>query len=100
MAKKKKRKASKYKIRLFFAFILFSGIVAALGYNLFCNIVKINEGNIEKNEKISQIMDLGKENQLLEGRVRELDNPDYMAKYIREKYFYSKEDELILRIDD
>jgi cell division protein FtsB len=29
-----------------------------------------------------------------------LEDPDYIAKYVREKYFYSKEGEVILRIED
>ena len=74
--KRKKKKASAHKIRMFFAFLIFGGIIATLGYNLFCNLVTIKEMNIEK---------------------KELKN---IAKYVREKYFYSKDGELILRIED
>ena len=63
--KKRKRKASGHKIRIFLAFVVFGTITITLGYN----ILKLND-------------------------------PDYIAKYVREKYFYSKEGELILRIDD
>ena len=56
-----------------------------------------------KEEKIAlneQISDLQKEKEVLETDIMKLENPDYIAKYVREKYFYSKEGELILRIDD
>ena len=100
MAKKKKRKASKYKIRLFFAFIVFGGITVALGYNLFCNIVSIKKMQDEKEELKNQIVTLEEEQQVLETDILKLEDPNYIAKYVREKYFYSKEGELILRIDD
>ena len=35
----------------------------------------------------------------LELDIRKLEDPDYIAKYVREKYFYSKDGELILRMD-
>lgn len=56
-----------------------------------------------KKEKITlneQITVLQKEKEVLETDIMKLENPDYIAKYVREKYFYSKEGELILRIDD
>lgn len=56
-----------------------------------------------KKEKITlneQITVLQKEKEILETDIMKLENPDYIAKYVREKYFYSKEGELILRIDD
>lgn len=99
MAKKKKR-PSKYKIRFFFAFLVFSGITAILGYNLFNNIRSINQMKIEKKELQAKLVDLSQEKETLETDILKLNDPDYIAKYVREKYFYSKDGELILRIDD
>ena len=56
-----------------------------------------------KNEKVElkkKIETLEKEKKVLETDILKLNDPDYIAKYVREKYFYSKEGELILRIDD
>ena len=100
MAKKKKRKASKYKIRLFLAFIVFSAIITALGYNLFNNIISISKMQDEKKKLSNQIITLEEEKEVLETDIQKLEDPDYIAKYVREKYFYSKDGELILRIDD
>ena len=53
---KKKRKASKHKIRFFFFFLVFSGITLVLGYNLFSNIMTINKMKIEKKELKEKIL--------------------------------------------
>lgn len=97
---KKRRKASKHKIRFFFASLVFGGIIAVLGYNLFTNVMAINEMNIEKKELKDKIATLQEEKKALETDIKRLEDSDYIAKYVREKYFYSKEGELILRIDE
>lgn len=96
---KKKRKASKHKIKFFFAFIVFGGITIILGYNLFCNIMSINKMKLEKKELKERIVSLEEEKKVLESDIKKLENSDYIAKYVREKYFYSKDGEFILRMD-
>ena len=54
----------------------------------------------EKKGLKEQIVALEEEQQILETDIQKLEDPDYIAKYVREKYFYSKEGEVILRIDD
>ena len=39
------------------------------------------------------------EKEVLEGDILRLNDPEYIAKYVREKYFYSKDGEFILRLD-
>lgn len=95
-----KRKTSKNKIRLFLAFVICSGITVILGYNLFTNIIGINNMLKEKKELSNQIVKLEDEKKALESDIMKLENPDYIARYVREKYFYSKDGEVILRIDD
>lgn len=99
MKKRKKKKASLHKIRMFFAVLVFGGITLVLGYNLFSNLAMINKMSIEKKELKSKIVTLKEEKKKLETDIMKLEDPDYIAKYVREKYFYSKEGELILRID-
>ena len=96
---KKKRKASKRKIRFFFAFLIFSVITLVLGYNLFSNIMSINKMKVEKKELKEKIVSLKEEKKVLESDIKKLQDSDYIAKYVREKYFYSKDGELILRMD-
>ena len=97
---KKKKKKTRFKVRFFLAFLVFGGITVALGYNLFCNIMSINKMNIEKKELKDKIAELESEKEVLETDIQKLEDPDYIAKYVREKYYYSKDGEVILRMDD
>ena len=96
---KKRKKASRHKIRFFLAFVVFSTITAILGYNLFSNITVINEMKAEKKALKDKIATLQEEKKELETDIKRLEDSDYIAKYVREKYFYSKDGELILRMD-
>ena len=99
MGKKKKRKASKSKIRVFVSLIVFGFITVVLGYNCFNTIMKIQDMNNEKKNLEEQLVALDEEKETLETDIMKLEDPDYIAKYVREKYFYSKDGELILRLD-
>lgn len=96
----RKKKRIKHKIRFMFAFLVFGSITAALGYNLLSNIVSINKMKEEKKELQVKLVDLEKEKEVLETDILKLKDPEYIAKYVREKYFYSKDGELILKIDE
>lgn len=100
MTKRRRKKSSFCKIRFIFAFLVFGGITAILGYNLFCNIKNINEMKLEKKALQNKIVKLEKEKESLETDILKLNDPDYIAKYVREKYLYSKTGEVILRMDD
>ena len=97
---KKRRKTSKHKVRFFFAFLVFLCITSILGYNLFSNVIAINKMHKEKKELSEQLATLEDEKKVLESDILKLEDPNYIGKYVREKYFYSKDGELILRIDD
>ena len=99
MGKKKKRKTSKTKIRIFISLIIFGSVTVALGYNCLTNILKIKDMNNEKKKLENQLVSLYEEKEILETDILKLNDPDYIAKYVREKYFYSKDGELILRLD-
>lgn len=96
----KKRKTSRYKIRIFVSLVIFGAVTISLGYNLFNNVININKMKDEKVLLNKQINELEKQKEILEADVMKLENADYIAKYVREKYFYSKDGELILRMDD
>ena len=99
MAKKKKSN-KKAKIRIFLFFITFGSLMVYLGYNFLSNINKIMEINNEKkllNEKLVNLLDVENE---LNSDIKKLRDPEYVARYAREKYMYSKDGELIIRIPD
>ena len=99
MGKKKRRRTSKSKIRIFFSFIIFGFIIVGLGYDCFNNIAKIQRMKKEKNDLEQQLISLQEEKAALETDIMKLEDPDYIAKYVREKYFFSKDGEVILRLD-
>ena len=55
--------------------------------------------NEEKRRLEGQLVNLYEQKEILETDILKLEDPDYIAKYVREKYFYSKDGELILRLD-
>lgn len=99
MGKKKKRKTSKSKIRIFISLIIFGSVTAALGFNCLANIAKIQDLRNEKKSLEDELVVLQEEKEVLETDILKLKDPDYIAKYVREKYFYSKDGELILRLE-
>ena len=83
--------------------ILFIGIIISLvvfvssTISYFTQIVKTNREisdlNVTYNEKLED-----EEN--LKDEINKLQDPEYMAKYAREKYLYSKNGEIIIKIEE
>jgi cell division protein DivIC len=99
VAKKKKTKSLKTGIRILMAFVLFGIVTTALAYNCLSNLSKIRDLRNEKENLEDKLLVLKEERILLETDILRLKDPEYIAKYVREKYFYSKDGELILRLD-
>ena len=99
MKKKRKRKASLSKIKVLFSVLIFASVTTILGYNCLTNILKIYDMKHEKKQLEEKLVNLQEEKEILEGDILRLKDPEYIAKYVREKYFYSKYGEFILRLD-
>lgn len=101
MAKRVVKKSSKRaKRRIFFSFIVFGTIIGSLSYSFFTNISKMIEINNEKQALNDRLVQLKEEEEVFNSDIKKLNDPDYVARYAREKYLYSKEGELIIRIPD
>lgn len=85
---------------MFIIFLFFGAIISTLGYTLFSNLKQINILVNEKKSLSEEKVSLKEKQESLEADIERLSDPEYIARYAREKYFYSKEGELILRIDD
>lgn len=73
-------------------FVVFSGLVRdwiAIGNNV------IQKKNLEK-----EYQKLQEKQEVLEQEVTKLQDEDYVLRYAREKYGYSKDGELIIRINE
>lgn len=60
---------------------------------------KIMQKKTEKQKLIKQLEKLKKSEKTLSDDVEKLKNPEYAARYAREKYLYSRDGEKILKID-
>ena len=65
----------------------------------FSNLAKITEKSKEKKQLINKLENLQEETKILKDDVEKLKNPEYAARYAREKYLYSKTGEKIIKID-
>ena len=63
------------------------------------NLFKIKQKTNEKAKLKAQVEKLKEEEKILSDDVEKLKNPEYAARYAREKYLYSKTGEKILKID-
>lgn len=99
--KSKKRKLSLHvRFRFFMFLLLFVCSVSVLGYNCGNNLIKLMELKAQKEDLKKQIVYLMDEKENLEADVERLSDSTYIARYARERYLYSKDDEIIIRIDN
>lgn len=97
---KKVRISKKVKIRLLLFFAIFGGIIGSLSYSFFSNIKLIVDINDEKQLLSEKTVKLVEEEEILNSDIKKLEDPDYVARYAREKYLYSKDGEIIIRLPD
>ena len=79
---------------IFCFFIIGLSVISSIS-----NISKIEEKKLEKKELTQKLENLNEEEKTLTDDVEKLKNPEYAARYAREKYLYSKTGEKILKID-
>ena len=85
-------------------FIIIAIIYFVLGFLLIETVAKTSyelyTKSKEKREFIEELANLKDKEEELKGQVNKLQDPDYIARYAREKYLYSKDGEIIIRIPD
>ncbi len=89
----------KYKLRIGLYLFLIAGILAMLGFSCFNIWTQIyqNEQKVQElNEKYERLVDQEYD---LSGQVNKLQDPEYVAKYAREKYLYTSDGEKIIDIE-
>ncbi len=93
-----KKKRIKRNILVLTVIYTFIGVV--LIQNIATTSYQIYQKNKERKNFLKEIADLKEKEEELKGTVTKLQNPDYVARYAREKYLYSKDGEIIIRIPD
>lgn len=98
MAAKKKKNKTKLRLLVFVpvCLIVLSAIFVAIGSYW----VKIFDKYQEKSELEKEIVVLKEKEEQLKVEVNRLEDPDYVARFAREKYMYSKDGEIILRLPE
>ena len=95
-----KKMSQKTKFRVTFLSIAFIISIVVFTSTAFSYISQIVKNNKEIEElKVTYNQKLEEENNLKE-EINKLQDPEYMAKYAREKYLYSKKDEIIIKIEE
>lgn len=85
--------------RIFMTFIVCVFIIGISVISSIDNVLDIIEKNNEKEKLIIELEKLEEQEKILSDDVEKLKNPEYAARYAREKYLYSKNGEKILKID-
>ena len=96
--RKRVNTGAKRRLLLWFSiFIVLIIYVSYSSFNFWKDILKTKKETNKLQAKYDTLMD---EKEVLETDVLKLQDPDYVAKYAREKYLYSKDGELIIKIVD
>ncbi len=99
MARKKSMK-KKAKRRLMFFGTLSCFMIAYFIFSSTLAIIKIVNLNNEKKALNTELKSLKKDETDLAVEIEKLKDPDYLARYARENYLYSKDGEYIIKLDD
>ncbi len=98
MAKKKKvKKKAKRLVTFGLASFL---LIVIISFTVLKVVIEIVDKYQEKTNLENKLVSLQEKEKELENNVNKLKDPEYLARYAREKYFYSKDGELILRIPE
>ena len=96
--KVKVRKARKSSFRFLVCGLLSIFIISAVLGSLSKTWIDIYEKYKEKSELENKLVLLEEEYEGLSIDVEKLQDPEYVSRYLKEKYFYSGEDEYIIRL--
>lgn len=86
------------KRRVLVLFVVFALLTVYMSYTVVTYWKQILSNVNEKEKLESEYAKLLEEQEVLQTDVVKLQDPEYVAKYAREKYLYSKDGELIIKI--
>ena len=92
-----KKIGKKAKRRLFVLTFLSIAASGVLVFMVFNDWQQILHNKAKARELDTQYQDLLREEEKLNSEVNKLSDPDYVARYAREKFLYSLPDEIIIR---
>ena len=94
----KKKGLKRAKRRLLLLIVIFLVMLASVSFNLFKVWLQVIDNNNSIATLTSKYDKLMEEEKQLKSDVNKLQDPDYVARYAREKYLYTKDGELIIKM--
>ncbi len=94
-----KKATKKDKRRIVILVVILVPLLTLFVANMFGYWSQIYKNIKEKKELEQAYAEKLEEEEKLKGEITRLQDPDYVARYAREKYLYSKEGEIIIKID-
>ncbi len=94
------RATVKDKRRLFLLLMIFFPLLIYFVSNMFSYWIQIFKNIEDKRELDIEYNNVLVKEDELESEISKLQDPEYVAKYAREKYLFSKDGEIIIKIDD
>ena len=89
---------TKFRVTILLLVIIISLVVfVSSGVSYFSQISKTNKEIEELKEKYDEKLN---DEEALKDEINKLQDPEYMARYAREKYLYSKKGEIIIKIEE
>lgn len=98
MASRKIKKVTKRRLTIFGTLSVF--IIFYFLFTLFYESYNLYKLAIKQKELKNHYTELKEEAKELEIEINQLNDPEYLAKYARENYSYSKEGEYIIKLKD
>ena len=93
------RRTRKEKKRLVFISVTIVALLISLFGSLYSDFMQIMINQKETTKLTMEYERLMDEQKSLSSEVTKMQDPNYVARYAKEKYLYSSEGELIIRID-
>ena len=90
----------RYHLRMTIYFLVLALIVGFVGFTCFNSWQKIIANKHNKVELEKKYYQLVNKQDELSDEVNKLQDPEYVAKYAREKYLYTKDGELIIDVSN
>lgn len=98
MAKKNKKVSIQARRRLFFVRPICLALIIVFLATLASKMVDLYQLNNTKKEKEEEYEQLQEESEYLKNEIVKLHDPEYLAKFARENYSYSKDGEIIIQV--
>ena len=96
----KKKVSKNVKRRLTLLGPVFIGVFIVCTITIFTYVYKIQSLKAEQAELNEKLQGLQNEEEELSSEISKLKDPEYIAKYARENYYYTKDGEYVIKIEE